>query len=243
MAFTVNDLEDFIGVLRQHPEWRRRVRDEIIGEDMAESNARFVRIEATLERIAADIERIWAGFAEHDAKIDSLIATTGGLVVKTDALVVKTDALAVSVNRLEGKVGNLEGSDYERKFNAMSRLGEPYRRAERVYLGNVDELLDARDNGVLTLAELDQLSSLDFLFRARRGKGPEAPEVFIAFEVSKTVDANDVRRAAERAALIRRAGLDAEAFAGGQLVTPQAAALAAELGVQLVLDRSSSPSA
>lgn len=236
MAFTVNDLEDFIGVLRQHPEWRRRVRDEIIGEDMAESNARFVRIEATLERIAADIERIWAGFAEHDAKIDSLIATTGGLVVKTDAL-------AVSVNRLEGKVGNLEGSDYERKFNAMSRLGEPYRRAERVYLGNVDELLDARDNGVLTLAELDQLSSLDFLFRARRGKGPEAPEVFIAFEVSKTVDANDVRRAAERAALIRRAGLDAEAFAGGQLVTPQAAALAAELGVQLVLDRSSSPSA
>ena len=99
-----------------------------------------------------------------------------------------------------------------------------------------DANYDAR---LSTQSDVSVISSLNI----RPPKSRKTSEVFIAFEVSKTVDANDVRRAAERAALIRRAGLDAEAFAGGQLVTPQAAALAAELGVQLVLDRSSSPSA
>jgi hypothetical protein len=84
----------------------------------------------------------------------------------------------------------------------------------------------------VSATEWDQLGSLDFLVRARKGIGTE---VLIAYEVSNLVDANDVRRAAERAALIRRAGLEAEAYAGGQVATPEVAALAAELGVTLVV--------
>jgi hypothetical protein len=251
MAFTVDNLEEFIAILRQHPEWRQRVREEIIGEDMARIDARFERIEATLDRIAVDMGRVWTKLEDHDhrfdrvderledhdIKLDTLTVKVDELTVKTDALTGKVDQLDSRMGRVEGKLGNLEGSDYERRFNAASRLAREYTRPHRVHLGDIARLAEARDNDILSDADWQQLASLDYLVRARRGKAADAPEVFIAFEVSKTVDANDVRRAAERAALIRRAGLEADAYAGGQVVTATAEALATELGVTLVITR------
>ena len=141
------------------------------------------------------------------------------------------------MDRVECKLGNLEGSDYERKFNVLSRLGPDLGRGERTYIGNIDALMRARSTGALSEAEIEQIASLDYIIRARRGPGADAPEVFIACEISMTVDARDVRRAAERAGLMGRAGLDSVAYAGGQVVTQEAATLAAELGVALVIDR------
>jgi hypothetical protein len=34
MAFVVSDVEQFLEVLRAHPEWRSRVRTEIVGEEL-----------------------------------------------------------------------------------------------------------------------------------------------------------------------------------------------------------------
>lgn len=34
MAFAVNDLQDFLSLLREHPEWRADVRKEILGDEL-----------------------------------------------------------------------------------------------------------------------------------------------------------------------------------------------------------------
>lgn len=236
MAFSVADLDDFIKLLREHPEWRERVRAEILGDDIARIDARFERIDATLDRVAGDIERIWV-------EIGELRATTDRLVATTDRLVATTDRLLATTSRLEGRVGNLEGYDYERRFHAQSRIASDLRKPVLLHLGDVEEVMDARDSGALSKAEVEQLSALDFLFRGRRGKGTDAPEVYAALEVSITVDTSDVTRAYERAVLLQRCGLPAEAYAGGREVTVAASALAERLGVRLLIDRTSVPAA
>ncbi len=243
MAFSVADLDDFIKLLREHPEWRERVRAEILGDDIARIDARFERIDATLDRVAGDIERIWVEIGELRATTDRLVATTDRLVATTDRLVATTDRLLATTSRLEGRVGNLEGYDYERRFHAQSRIASDLRKPVLLHLGDVEEVMDARDSGALSKAEVEQLSALDFLFRGRRGKGTDAPEVYAALEVSITVDTSDVTRAYERAVLLQRCGLPAEAYAGGREVTVAASALAERLGVRLLIDRTSVPAA
>lgn len=230
MAFSVADLEEFIALLRNHPEWRQRVREEILSDDIARIDARFERMEKLLEATVTTVvelrtsgARIEASLVRHEDRFDQVDA--------------RFDTLEGRFDLVEGRLGNLEGSDFERKFNAPSRLGGPFRRPRRIELGDVEKLMEARDDGVLNADEMDQLASLDFLIRARRGTGEDAPEVLVAFEVSMTVDGGDVRRAANRAALIRKAGLEAEAYAGGRHVTASATALARELGVHLVISR------
>ena len=225
MAFTVNDVQDFVALLRQHPEWRDRVREVVLGDDMVRIDARFERIEATLDRISVDMARFWAA-------IEELRATTSELRVTTADLVRKVDTLT-------GKVGNLEGSDYERRFHAVSRLAQYFRRPREVSIGDVDLIIEARDAGQLSQRDIEQLAALDFLVRARRGPGADAPDVYVALEVSLTVDGRDVQRVADRAAILRRAGLDAEAFAGSRVVTAEAAALADAVGVTLLVDQTS----
>lgn len=234
MAFSVADLDDFIKLLREHPEWRERVRAEILGDDIARIDARFERIDATLDRVAGDIERIWV-------EIGELRATTDRLVATTDRLAATTERLLATTSRLEGRVGNLEGYDYERRFHAQSRIASDLRKPVLLHLGDVEEVMDARDSGALSKAEVEQLSALDFLFRGRRGKGTDAPDVYAALEVSITVDTSDVTRAYERAVLLQRCGLPAEAYAGGREVTVAASALAERLGVRLLIDRTSVP--
>ena len=133
----------------------------------------------------------------------------------------------------------VEESIYAEKFQPLNRLGPSFRRVECVPLSHVDEVRDAWRAGVLSDADGEQLSTLDFLIRAYRGKDADAPEVFIPFEVSLTLGVNDIRKAAGAADSVRRAGLDAKAFAGGKRVTREAAALAAELGVHLVITHAS----
>lgn len=243
MAFTVADIEDFIAVLRQHPDWRSRVRDEIIGEDMRAMHARFDRLEAALDKTTEDYRYLWDSAAALEARTARMELRLDSVDVHLVGIDKRFDGVEARLDRVEGKVGNLEGSDYERRFNAASRLGRPYRRPRVLVIGDVEEILEARDSGTLTDADMTQLAALDFLVRARRGTAADAVEVYIAFEVSQTVDVIDVQRAAERAALLARAGLESAAFAGGQAATMNATALADELGVTLVLDRSSSPAA
>ena len=278
MAFAVSDLEDFISLLRQHPEWRERVRHEILGDDMQRIEARFERIEKLQEESAATIRQILAAQAEtnakldaltekvttHDARFDGIDGRLGGIDGRLDGidgrldgidrrfdgvgrrfdgidgrldgLDERFDGVDRRLDRSDGRLGNLEGSAYERKFNAPARVGKPFRKRRSISVTDVDEIVDAHSRDILSDADLEQLAALDYLILARRGPGADAPEVYIAFEVSVTVDGGDVQRAANRAALIRKAGLEAEAYAGGRVVTASARALAAELGVTLVVD-------
>jgi hypothetical protein len=215
MAFTVEDLNDLIELLRQHPEWREAVRREVLTRELLE-------LPLIVERLAD--------------RLDQLATRTDQLAVRMDQLVAEMLELATITRRLDGRVGNLEGWRYEQKFNALSRVTEILRKPALVQIADIDPVLDARDEGRLSPTEWKQLVVLDFLFRGRVGKGVDAPESFVALEVSQVVDSRDVQRAHDRAAILTRLGLKAIPAVGGSRLTDDASMLAEQLGVRTLID-------
>lgn len=77
------------------------------------------------------------------------------------------------------------------------------RRAQVVPLQELEAELEER----LIDEEMNELRPLDLLARGRLNrKAPPAIELHLALEVSAVVDRNDVERAKQRAAILRRAG-------------------------------------
>ena len=82
-----------------------------------------------------------------------------------------------------------------------------------------DRLDDLEEQGLISSAERNRLVETDLIVRARR----DGQEVWVAVEVSPTVDVRDVERAAESAALLART-----------LGAPAAAAAAHDRGVLIL---------
>jgi hypothetical protein len=157
------------------------------------------------------------------------------LASDVDRLTVQIGELVSIAQRLDGRVGNLEGWRYEQRFNAMGRVSEIVRRPEPVYMGELDTVLDARDEGRLSADEWKQLLALDFLFKGRFGRSADAPQRFVALEVSIVVDSRDVQRAHDRAAILSRTGHETIAAVGGSRLSEDAATLAERLGVRTLV--------
>ena len=88
---------------------------------------------------------------------------------------------------------------------------------------------------------MHQIASLDYLFRGRANDArAEDPELFLAVEISVKVDVRDVQRAFDRANILRRCGLRADAVVGGQTITLEAKERCDALGVAFVVDRGES---
>ena len=199
-------------------------------ELFAAINERFIEVD---KRFDAVDER----FDAVDKRFDGMDQRFDGIDHRLDKMDIRFDRIDGRLDNLTGRMGNVEGGQYEDRYHAVSHLADRFGRLAVVSLGDVSEVLHAREAGVISGQEFKTLASLDFLLRGRDGKGPDALIVYVALEVSMTVAAADIRRAAERAAVLRKTGLDARAFVGGRSMPSQLRPLADELAVTLLLDQ------
>jgi len=253
MPFTVSELRDLIQLLREHPEWRDAVRHELLSDDflalpqavnkLAEAQARTERRIEELAQAQARTERKIEELAGTVAKLAEAQARTehqiGRLVGAQERNQVRLQQLETVWSALSGRMGNVEGALYEQRYrdHAPSRLGARLRRAERVHLGQMDPLIEALDRGEISEQEWDEVASLDLLVRGRAGRGADAPQRYLAVEISVTIDKSDVTRASERAAILARVGLSVEACVAGRSIRPEAEEAARALGVTILLER------
>jgi hypothetical protein len=91
-----------------------------------------------------------------------------------------------------------------------------------------DELVtlleDAREHGVFSDAEIQELYDADLVVRGRRAI--DSTEVYLVVEVSWGVGPYDVERAARRAALLARIGVAVMPVVAGERLTAEADCLA-----------------
>ncbi|MGC9084040.1 MAG: hypothetical protein ACP5ME_12805 [Anaerolineae bacterium] len=234
-------------------------------EFRAQSEKRFASIEATLERLAeaqartdATVQTLVQAQASTDATVQALIqaqARTEERVSRLEEAVARlTEAQARTeqmlqaliatmqkfeerLRRLEIRVDRMDGELLEIRYErrATSYFGRVLRRVRVVEVPELLDTLEAR----LTPEEVDEVLNLDLLVagRPRRpGEMPEEREVWLAVEISATVDTEDVERALERAALLRKAGYFAIPAVAGREATSIAETAAQEQGVLLVRD-------
>jgi len=136
--------------------------------------------------------------------------------------------------RLETRQNEMLGEQLERRYRdrAYSYFGRILRKAQAISLRDLESVLEER----LSTDEMEDLLLLDVLVRGRPRHQPDAPEVWLAIEVSSVVDRNDVRRAQRRAALLRKAGYKVIPVVAGEKVTRNGEDEARDRSVLLMRD-------
>jgi hypothetical protein len=143
------------------------------------------------------------------------------------ALTVQVTALARSVQTLTDDVGNLQGRSLEADYRTK---GPAYfgRLIRRPHVLTSDELVtlleDAREQGALSDAEIQELYGADLVVRGRRAV--DGTEVYLVVEVSWGVGSYDVERAARRAALLARISVAVIPVVADERLTAEAGRLA-----------------
>jgi hypothetical protein len=183
-----------------------------------------------------DLVRLVESHPEWRAELRRLVLTdellalpeqVGVLTEQMTALTVQVTALARSVQTLTDDVGALKGRSLEADYRTK---GPAYfgRLIRRPHVLTSDELVtlleDARERGVFSDAEVQELYDADLVVRGRRAV--DGTEVYLVVEVSWGVGQYDVERAARRAALLARIGAAVIPVVAGERLTAEAGRLA-----------------
>ena len=226
MPFAVQDFRDLVQLLEERPEWRAEMRRLVLSDEYLTLPEQLADLRREVAELRRDFER---RFNRVEARLDQL----------TDDV----EQLKSNVGRLTDDVGELKGQGLENRYreHAPSYFSGLIRRCRVVGSSQLNELLeDAVDRGVLSQGDLNNVTLADLVVRGRRLA--DRQEVMVVVEISWVIDRNDVRRAADRAALLAKMGTPVMPVVAGVSITEPAAAMARNLNVrQLLNGRSESP--
>lgn len=137
----------------------------------------------------------------------------------------------VELRRMGNTLGRLNGRELERYYRerAHAYFGPLLKRVRVVSVQEIEDELESN----LSAAEVEDLSLLDVLVRGSLRQA-DAPEVWLAIEVSAVIDRHDVERAERRAAMLRKVGFRVVPTVAGQDMTEGGESLAAERAVFVV---------
>ena len=289
MAFTVEDFQDLLELLRAHPEWRRRLWELLASEELLrlpaevkafreefeafrdqtfeafrqETERRFQRVEEQIAALAEAQRRHYEEFAACRAETDRRFAELVEAQRRTEERVEqlaeaqrrteeRVEQLVEVIRQLTERVDRLERrtEDHARDLGKLKKYSMENRYRERsvkVFRGLlrgakpvpdewVDQVLEeAVAAGRITEGEADDAAQADLVvegFHRREGR-----KIYLVVEISDLGDTEDVRRAANRAAIFARA-FQAEVWpvVGAEELTDLARKAARDLRVWWVQD-------
>ena len=206
MAFTVNDLQDLVRLLAQHPEWQAELRRLLLADD-------FLALPGIVRELAE---------AQRQSEVQ---------LTRLEATVAK---LAEQVGRLTDRVGRLDGRMLELTYRekAGAYFGPLLRRLRVVPPHTLEDDLEVR----LSAEEFQDVLRLDLLVNGQVRRAAKVSEVWLAVEISVVIDREDVARATRRAALLRKAGYRAIPLVAGEQMTAGAEDAARAASAAVLLD-------
>ncbi len=205
------------------------------------------QLTALTERVtalAAAQERMDGQLATLTERVTALAAAQERMNSQLATLTEQVASLTRVVHTLTVDVGTLKGKNLEADYRSR---GHAYlsRVVRRPHVLTSDELTtlieDARDRGMLSDIEVQDLYETDLVVRGRRSE--DRIEVYLVVEVSWGVGPRDVERAVQRAHTLAHIGLVTIPVVAGEHILPEAAELARRAQVWQVTDgRAISPS-
>ena len=251
MPFAVDDFQDLLRLLDQHPEWQAELRRRVLTDELLELPALVRRIAEGQIRTDEQLAKLTSRVDALTVRLDALTARVDLIAERLDALIGRVDALTEQVAllveaqrstmsrvqaqgvRLDAALGDLAEARYERRAGAyFSHLARRIRVVDRSILA--DLLEDAVDEGRIAKGDRQDVMHSDLVLTGRRRE--DGAEVYFAVEVSVGIGVDDVRRAADRAAVLARLGHPAIPVVAGERIDPEPAELARAQGVEQVLN-------
>jgi len=217
MPFTVEEFRDLIRILEEKPEWRAELRRWVLSDEL-------LALPEQVVSLRTDTDRRFQELIEAQKQIETQIILLTEAQRKTDKQVAE---LVQTVRTLVVDVGFLKGEVLENRYRTKgyAYFGRMVRRAHVLSSDELTSLFeDAREKGILSDAEVDQITSVNLVVR---GKWKEdGTEVYLVVEVSWGVGPTDVERAAQRASLLAKIGTPTIPVVAGEWVTAEADQLA-----------------
>jgi cell division protein FtsB len=211
----IQDVDDLIKQLRQHPEWRAALRREILTEELL-----------SLPQLVRDLAAQVSDLAEAQRQTQAQVSK----------LVVEVGKLTAAQGRTDDRVGSLEGRLIEQDYydKAYAYFDDILRKIRVLPWSEVADLLDQTEERI-TRKERKQVMEADLILRGRRLADRE--ETYLLGEVSVGIGLEDVHRAAQRSKILARVTeMPVIPAVGGKSIIPEARELAQELGVSVFLD-------
>ena len=261
MAFTREQVEEFIEALLQDADLRERVRGAILADDFQALpglvRANTEAIERLTAQTRANTEAIAAVTAQTRANTDAVsnlvddresmtksVATLADESGKTRIAILDLHTLnqktGKRVDDLAGKLGNLEGSEFEERFirNVRAHIGPRFRRLRPLDVYSDDVVAKALASHPLSDRDLKDIATADLIVWSFDTEA--SAERALVIEVSRTVDTSDVERAHQRATLLASTGVDAVPVVAGLALAQDAGSRADALSVVTLVQQADS---
>jgi archaellum component FlaC len=168
------------------------------------------RTEERVSRIEENVAALAEAQRQTQEQVQKLASTLSLLAEQVRSLVEAQKHTDDTVGSLKGRMLELT---YQNK--AAAYFGPLLRRPRVVDLGALLETLEAH----LSPEEFRDVLQLDLLVSGKPRLPSEAPEVFLAVEISSVIDERDIERALRRSALLRRAGFRVIPVVAGERAT------------------------
>jgi hypothetical protein len=218
----IQDIDDLIKQLRQHPEWRDALRREIFTDELL-----------ALPQIVRELAEAQKRTEE---RLESLTARVEELAEAQRQTLIQVSKLAAAQGRTEDRVGSIDGRLLERDYfdRAYAYFDDILRKIRVLSWSEVADLLDQAEERI-SRKERKQVMEADLILRGRRLA--DKAETYLLGEVSIGIGLEDVHRAAQRSKILARATEKPVIPAvGGKSIISEAQELAQELGVSVFLD-------
>ncbi len=196
---------------------------ETLQRDMREQYAVRRQDFEALSAAVAELAQAQKRSEERLTRLERVVEELAQAQKRTEEVVQK---LVMRVGKNTGKLLELDHRD-----KAYAYFGSLLRKVKVVSLQELEPALEEH----LSEAEFNALLPLDLLVEGQVRTGAALTDkVYVAVEVSAVIDENDVKRAQERAALLRKAGFRVVPAVAGEDVTEGASLAAQEAAVLLV---------
>lgn len=228
MSFTVDDFQDLVRLLGQHPEWQAELRRQLLTDELLE--------------LPALVRQLAEAQVRTEQRLDALTARVDTLVEVQVRIENQLGTLVRQVSSLGDRLGTLDGDvlewRYERYAHAyFSRLARRVRVVDKGRLANL--LDDAADEGRLTDAERDEVILADLVLVGQRV--PDRVETYYLVEISVGVGPDDVRRSIDRSSILAKLGRPTVPVVAGRWINYDAREYAQTNGVWQVVDGQTIP--
>jgi hypothetical protein len=174
------------------------------------------------------VRELAAAQQRTEQRVEELAAAQQRTERALTELTTTVDGLAKTMGVMQSQLASLNGRDLEWRYveRAGSYFGRWLRQVRVLWPGQLDRELEQKLDAHLSPEEWDEVLRLDAILagRLRREDGGSADLVYIALEVSVTVNKDDVERVGKRAALLRRCGLRVVPVVAGERFARTAAA-------------------
>lgn len=242
MAFTVEDFQDLLRVLQEHPEWQAELRRRLLTDELLELPALVRQLAGQMTGLAeaqARTEQRLQTLVEAQTRTEQRLQTLAEAQARTEQRLTElVSRIGEMMDRVGEHSGRLLEIDYARKGPAyFSRIARRLRVIDHSRLAN--RLDDALDADRLTRAERDELIDTDIVFEGKRWE--DQADVYVVVEVSWGVGRDDIQRAWERSRILAKLGRPVVPVVAGKWFDSMYEEMARRYGVWRVLNGRAEP--